>query len=82
MSELSIEIPGELESEFKEIPNAELSMLVSRLLKDKLSKLVRFKRIVAKSKLTEEQAEELADEVNISLAKRYDKLLAKSSSRR
>lgn len=35
----------------------------------------RFKAIVAKSKLTEEDAKELADEVNMSLAKRYEKLL-------
>ena len=78
MSELMINIPEELESEFKAIPKLELSILVNKVLKDKLLKVVRFKKIVSKSKLSEEQAQELADEVSESLAKRYDKLLSKS----
>ena len=78
MAELRVNIPKELESEFKAISKPELSMLVSKVLKDKLLKIIRFKKIVSKSKLTEEQAEELADEVSESLAKRYDKLLSKS----
>lgn len=78
MAELMVNIPEELESEFKAIPKLELSILINRVLKDKLLKVIRFKKIVSKSKLTEEQAEELADEVSLSLAKRYDKLLSKS----
>lgn len=78
MAELVVNIPKELESEFNAIPKLELSMLVNKVLKDRLLKVVRFKKIVSKSKLTEEQAEELANEVSESLAKRYDKLLSKS----
>jgi len=37
--------------------------------------LEKFKKIVSKSKLTQEQADKLSDEINISLAKRYEKLL-------
>jgi hypothetical protein len=36
-----------------------------------------FRRIVAKSKLTQEQADKLADEASWALAKRYEKLLRK-----
>ena len=78
MAELIVNIPEELESEFNIIPKLELSILINKVLKDKLLKVVRFKKIVSKSKLTEEQAEELANEVSGSLAKRYDKLLSKS----
>ena len=74
MEELKIKIPGELESEFKLIPNLDLSILVSNVLKDKLSKIVRFKQIISNSQLTPEQANELADEISSSLVKRYDKL--------
>jgi len=77
MPKLVVEIPWELESEFRVIPKLELSIFMSEMLKDKLSRLVRFKKIVSKSKLTEEQAAELANEVSESLAKRYDKLLSK-----
>ena len=78
MPELVVNIPEELESEFKLIPKPELSALVNKVLKDNLLKVVRFKKIVSKSKLTEEQAEELANEVSVSLAKRYNKLLSES----
>ena len=73
---LKVEIPAELRSEFKAISEVELSILVSRVLRDKFSRLARLKKIVSKSKLTEEQAVKLADKVSKSLAKRYDKLLA------
>lgn len=39
------------------------------------SKLVRFKEAVSKSKLTEGQAEELANEISESLAKKYNREL-------
>jgi hypothetical protein len=74
MGEVNVQIPDELESEFRAIPKLELSMLVSRVLKDKLAGLARLKRIVAKSKLTEQHAEELANEISESLAKRYREL--------
>ena len=77
MAELVVEIPQDLESEFKAIPKPELSILVSKVLSERLSRLIAFKKIVSKSKLTEKQAKDLADEVSMSLAKRYDKLFSK-----
>lgn len=76
MEEVTIKIPGELESEFKAIPRMDLSILVNKILMDKLSRVIRFKQIISKSQLTQEQAEELANEVSSSLAKRYDKLFS------
>ncbi len=37
--------------------------------------MARIKKIVSKSRLTEEQADELADEVSFSLANKYKNLL-------
>jgi len=74
MVELIIKLPKELESEFKTIPKLDLSILVNKILINKLSRLIQFKQVLSKSQLTEKQAGELADEVSISLAERYDKL--------
>lgn len=74
MEELRIKIPNELKSEFEAMPKADLSILVSKILMGNLSKVVRFKQIVSKSQLTPEQADELANEISISLSKKYDKL--------
>ena len=77
MAELSIKIPDELESEFRTIPRVELSILISKVLRDKLLKIARFKKIVSKSKLREEQAGKIAGKISESLARRYDKLFSK-----
>jgi hypothetical protein len=74
MTEIKVKIPAELESEFELIPKPELSLLFNRLLMENLSRIARFKQIVSKSRLTEDKAEELADEISISLAKKYDKI--------
>lgn len=74
MTELKVRIPDELESEFKALPNIEISLLVSNLLKNRLSRIVKFKRAVLKSKLTQSQADKLADEISTSLSQRYNRL--------
>lgn len=71
MTELKLEIPAELESEFKVISKVELSIFASKLLRSKLEEIARLKRAVAKSKLTEKDVEELSDKINESLSKRY-----------
>jgi len=76
MKEISIKIPAELESEFRTISEIELSIIINKLLKNELSKIIRFKQIVSKSQLTEEKAEKLADEISISLTKRYEKMFS------
>ena len=76
MKEISIKIPAELESEFRTISEIELSIIINKLLKNELSKIIMFKQIVSKSQLTEEKAEKLADEISISLTKRYEKMFS------
>jgi len=74
MVELTISIPEELE-ELTYISKADWQLAIARKLKKEFEELVRVKSIVSKSKLTQEQADELSDEVNFALAKRYEKLL-------
>jgi len=80
MAELKIKIPEEI-GFFKQVSDIDWSILASKLIKSKLDRISEVQRIVAKSKLTEDDVEEISDEINISLAKRYNGLLAKSSKR-
>ena len=80
MAELKIKIPEEI-GFFKQVSDIDWSILASKLIKSKLDRISEVQRIVAKSKLTEDDVKEISDEINISLAKRYNGLLAKSSKR-
>lgn len=71
MAEIKVKIPDELETSIKSVPNIDWSILASKLIKSKLDRAVRFQKIVAKSKLTERDVEELSDKINESLSKRY-----------
>jgi len=74
MEEIRFKLPRELESEFESMNKLELSILLNKLLIERLSKVVKFKQIVSKSQLTEKDADELADEISSSLAKRYSEM--------
>ena len=56
---------------FAKIPRVELSLFVSRLLKEKTERIERLEREMQKSKLTQEKADEIADRISEDLAKRY-----------
>ena len=71
MGELRVEIPEELREEMKELPNVNWQLVVRRTLKRELEEILELKRIISKSKLTKEDVEELSDEINESLAKRF-----------
>ena len=72
-------IPDEVKLELKRFSWVNWSNVVrdklikSEEIEDELNEL---RRIVAKSKLTQEQADKLSDETNWSLAKRYHKLIS------
>ena len=71
MAELRVEIPKELEDDIRGLPDIEVSMFVTRVVKGEFDRLARLKRIVAKSKLTEKDVEELSDKVEKPLSKRF-----------
>ncbi|MBI2045526.1 hypothetical protein HYT23_05710 [Candidatus Pacearchaeota archaeon] len=74
MEEVTIKLPDELK-ELAFAKKINWQLLLSKKVNVELEEIARIKRIVSKSKLTEEQADKLADEVNLSLAKRYSELL-------
>ena len=73
MPELVVKIPKDLEFLTK-VPEIELSLFVSRLLKEKLERIERLEKGLQKSELTEQMAEELAKKISEGLAKRYIEL--------
>ena len=74
MQEIVVKIPEELD-ELRHAASINWQLVIGRRLKEEFEELARIKRIVTKSKLTKKQAEKLADEVSLSLAKKYEKLL-------
>jgi len=71
MPEVIINVPEELEKEFKNVMPVYWQLAVEKKIKEELNELVRLKKIISKSQLTEKGAKELADEVSVSLAERF-----------
>ena len=72
MSSLTFAIPDEVKSEMKKLSWINWSELANKELVEELKlqeRLKEFKKIVSKSKLTEEGAKELADRVNEGMVK-------------
>ena len=74
MAELTIKIPDELEFLAKSMDKRELSELVSKTLKDKSTEALLFRyadEILKNSKMTDELALKLGDELKKRVAKRH-----------
>jgi len=74
MAELKVEIPDDLEVVAKGIDKRELSMLVSKALKDKSTEVLLFRyanEILKNSKMTDELALKLGDKLKERVAKRH-----------
>ena len=74
MREIVVKIPEDIAKEIENLEKIDVSSVVNRFLIEKISELVKMKKILEKSELTEEKAKELAEEVNETLYKRYKKL--------
>ena len=70
MAEVLVKIPEDIGIELGKIPKEDWQLLFSRFLRRELEEIREVEAIVSKSKLTEEQAKELADEVSLAIAKR------------
>ena len=74
MAELRVEIPDDLEVLAKGMDKNELSEIVSKALKDRSTEALLFKyagEILKKSKMTDELALKLGDELKERVAKRH-----------
>jgi hypothetical protein len=74
MAELKVEIPDDLEVVTREMSKEELSEIVSRALRDKSTTALLFKyadKVLKKSKMNDELALKLGDELKERVAKRY-----------
>jgi hypothetical protein len=77
MASVTFALPDNVKAEMKRLNWINWSELARLEILERLKQeqeIEEFRRIVSKSKLTEKQAQKLAEEVNRSLAKRYEKL--------
>jgi hypothetical protein len=77
MASVTFALPDNVKAEMKRLSWINWSELARLEILEKLKQeqdIETFRRIVSRSKLTEKQAQKLAEEVNRSLAKRYEKL--------
>lgn len=82
MVSVALKVSEEFKAKIAQLPWVNWSELAREEVlkqKEKLKLFEEAERIVSKSKLTEAQAEALANEVSISLARRYERLLKKRS---
>ena len=70
MSKIDIEISDDI-AFVKKVPKINWSFLVGSIIKTKLEEIAKMQRIISKSKLTEADVDELSEDINNSLSKRY-----------
>lgn len=66
MVKIEIDVPDDLERLAKSL-NVKLSILVASALREQLEKIARIEAIAAKSQATEEDVEELTNEINTAM---------------
>jgi len=71
MMEIKIEIPKELEEEIKSVSKTTLSLIINKLIKEELEDMIRLKKIISKSKMTEGGVKELADKIDEAVSKKF-----------
>ena len=70
MAEIVVKVPEDIGIELGRVSEENWQLLFSRFLRRELEEIRALEAILSKSKLTEEQAKELADEVSLAIAKR------------
>lgn len=69
MAEIVVRVPEELK-EFESVSPINWQLVIEKRLKEEFDELIKLKKIVSKSKLTEKDVEELSEEVGIALTDR------------
>ncbi len=71
MTKITIDIPEEISFIKDKISQAEWSFLATRLLQSKIRKVIDYNRIISKSQATDEDVEELSNEIKEAVWKRH-----------
>ncbi len=73
MTKITIEIPEEIAFIKEKISPAEWSFLATKLLQNQMKKIIRYNKILSKSQATDEDVEELSNEIKEAVWKRHNK---------
>lgn len=73
MPTLTLAVPEDLKKEMDKLPELNWSEVARKAISEKVKEYLLFKSIVAKSKMTKRDADELANKVKTSMHKRLQK---------
>lgn len=77
---MSVSIPDELKSKMNELEDINWSAVARKAFEERIKQIDLFKKIVSKSKLTEEDALEIGKKINAGMAKKFKELVARHES--
>ena len=75
MVKIEIEIPDEIDFMREKIKPIEWSFIATKLLQERLNEISEYNRILSKSKATEKDVQEIADEIKEAIWENYSKYL-------
>lgn len=71
MSNVSVSIPDNLKQKMVDLEEVNWSAVAREAFEEKVRQIEFLKKIAGKSKLTEKDAKEISDKINISMAKKF-----------
>jgi len=75
---IKLRVPKDLAEDLRRIEEKDFSLFASRIIKEKLEKIISLYKEVKKSKLSKKEAKKISDMINRSLARKYLELYGKS----
>lgn len=71
MATVSISVPDELKIKMQELDEINWSSVVRKAIESRIKDIQEMKKIISKSKLTEKDAKEIGDIINVASSKRF-----------
>ena len=71
MSNISVSIPGDLKQKIAKIEEINWSAVAREAFEEKIKQIEFLRKIASKGKLTEKDAKNISDKINLSMAKKF-----------
>jgi len=74
MGNISISVPDDLKQKIANLEEVNWSAVARVAFEEKINQIEFLRKIISKSKLTEKDAKEISDKINISMAKKFKRM--------
>ena len=74
MGNISISVPDDLKQKIANLEEVNWSAVARVAFEEKINQIEFLRKIISKSKLTEKDAKEISDKINISIAKKFKRM--------